>query len=284
MSIPRSSSARTIIHVNGSFIGGTCFLDLPLELRTMVYDLSILKQQRWAFPLPGQPKAKVMGINLLQSCKQVRQELYDRIWIKTWYISFPFPSDRVDGPSIDLSYAVSRLNTEALANVTALHLNVDIARKPYSVFGLIDLQILAVFKSLIRVFVCFELGHIDQAQPEDQMAAMTKEIPLLTGYLVQMLIQTPKHVTVAWFLRYRDGPRKSSEFVHPTWVGLGDLVERYKDLRGLVYKSGIADVSSNISGSSVSQSSAIFGHLILTTAAMLIHETSLFQITSREHG
>lgn len=91
-----SSPTSVVAHGYESATGGTCFLDLPLELRRMIYDLSMADQHEWKFPLPGQPKSRVMGINLLQSCKQIRQETHSRVWNRGWPLWFPADTSSID--------------------------------------------------------------------------------------------------------------------------------------------------------------------------------------------
>ncbi|TIA30326.1 hypothetical protein D6C79_09696 [Aureobasidium pullulans] len=64
-----SSITNTATSGHTMHTGGTSFLDLPLELRIMVYDLAIPNDYSWNFRMTGKPRTAVKGINLLQSCR-----------------------------------------------------------------------------------------------------------------------------------------------------------------------------------------------------------------------
>lgn len=238
-----SSSTDTIGPHHGSRTGGTCFLDLPLELRTMIYDLSLPRPHLYTFPLRDKPKAKVKGINLLRSCRQIREETQDRIWSRHWIIQFPLgPSGDKTAPLIDFNHALSGLTTEALAKISLLQLSINLTHKQCSsIANPPNLQVLTELRSLLYFGICFSLGHPFEDLSPDQMETAIKEMPLLTGVMIQILMQIPKHLHMYWSVCYhsRRSPRPSG-LIH---IQLNDLAERYKTLKGSAYDPKIKNSS-----------------------------------------
>lgn len=137
-----------------------------------------------ALPITSQPKPVVPGLNLLRSCRQVRREISYRVWNKPWNLRFPLLQESADAPFINLSYAVSLLNTEALARMASLSLTVTLDHQPFPIFGSISLRALSSFKGLRWLFIYLDLGSDPQTQPPTQVAAKIKEMPLLHGVMV----------------------------------------------------------------------------------------------------
>ncbi|KAG9683673.1 hypothetical protein KCU95_g12520, partial [Aureobasidium melanogenum] len=218
-----SSSTGTVAHGSGTSISGTCFLDLPLELRTMVYDLSIPQLQRWDFPSPGEPKAKVLGINLLQTCKQIRQETHGRVWHAGWTIKFP-----LDASSVNLRSATSAMSDSALAKIRILHLYIRINPNALCPWGPIDLEILSSFKTLDGVTIVVDWGRPGQIM-SIKPAEDPSESVFLTGLVIQILPQIPQRVlTVLWDLNIWGDKFHVSD-------ALETIAKKYEHLQGSNY-------------------------------------------------
>ncbi|KAH0369267.1 hypothetical protein KCU65_g3372, partial [Aureobasidium melanogenum] len=224
-----SSSTGTIADDRETSIGGTSFLDLPLELRLMVYDLSIARIQTSKFPLPGQPKPHVSGINLLQSCKQIRKETHERIWRRSWTVDLPL-SNPSGHDSIDLNLAMSSLNDLTLAKIDMLKLHFDIDPNSVS-WGPINLEKLSALKSLLMLRIVISIGRpteMTKIEPED----FGKSV-FITGLVTQILPQIARgvrffHLAIGYW---------DSDCVYRISTKLGPLIKKYECLRGLACES-----------------------------------------------
>ncbi|KAK6003669.1 hypothetical protein QM012_009440 [Aureobasidium pullulans] len=216
-----SSHPSIIAYGSQSATGGTCFLDLPFELRTMVYDLSMSNRYDWRFPSPGQPKPTVLGINLLRTCRQIRHETQGRVW----YIELPL-EDQSDKTSIDIGLALTCMPDAALARIVWISLTVVIDPSTLSVLGPINLQGLTTLKTLRTLHIYISVGTLQKIAGAKTRQDLENTV-ILTGLVTQMLPQIPKEVYVDWGLLYRDkdsGSRYSD--------GLLPIAEKFKCLRG----------------------------------------------------
>ncbi|THW95376.1 hypothetical protein D6C90_00839 [Aureobasidium pullulans] len=172
-------------------MGGTSFLDLPLELRTMVYDLAIPKDYRWNFRMPGKPKTVVKGINLLQSCRQVRQETQDRVWCHSLCID-------CNESLVNMGAVMSGLNSTALAKIPIVRLSITIDPDASSSWGPIDLTVLSDAKLLYMLDL-----EIDWSNLKRCSFTPSKDTAFFTGLVIQIMTQIPQHVKyVFWNLYY----------------------------------------------------------------------------------
>ncbi|CAD0098488.1 unnamed protein product [Aureobasidium mustum] len=229
MSNLSSSPSRVVAHGSQSRTGGTCFLDLPLELRTMVYDLCMPDNDEWEFPLPGQPKAKVMGINLLRSYKQIRQETQGRVWYNSLRVRFPLPKES-DTSVIDLEIATSSLYDEALAKVTWLELDIEVDPDDLSSCGLICLERLSSFRSLWAISIDIWWGTRDRIRIFKPCDDPTKTT-FLKGLVIQLLLQIPRRFKdVYWGLFI---PKEDREDLDKA---LELIAKEYKFLQGAHYE------------------------------------------------
>ena len=202
--------------------GGTSFLDLPLELRIMVYDLAIPKDYRWNFRMPGKPKTVVKGINLLRSCRQVRAEVSDRVWRRLLSIDF-------NTSSFNMRAATSALNDSALAKIPIVRLSITIDPDALSSCGAIDLTGLSSFKSLSSLVL-----NIMWMSPKTRKSFEPSiDTTFFTGLVIQTMTQIPQHKPyVYWTLYYYDEcDRFQSSDV------LEVLARKYKSLRGFAHES-----------------------------------------------
>lgn len=226
MSDLSSSPPRVVAHGSQSATGGTCFLDLPRELREMIYDLSIPEFPRSQFPLPGKPKLQVPGINLLQSCKQIRQETHGRIWFRSWTVRLRLLGQvETSSIDVDLDFALSSVHDLTLVKIRSLTMFVDIEPDSLS-WGPVNLRKLSMLKSLTVITMVITVGTYEKimmAKSEDLYKSV-----FLTGIVAQILPQIPRHVRYFnMSLTYYDADRKyrhSEAFDH--------LVKRYECLRG----------------------------------------------------
>ncbi|KAH0339061.1 hypothetical protein KCU81_g7419, partial [Aureobasidium melanogenum] len=218
-----SSPPGVVAHGSETSIGGTCFLDLPFELREMIYDLSVPNKWQREFPLPGGPKTAVMGINLLRSCKQIRQETHDRVWHAGWTIRFPLNSS-----SVNLRSATSAMSDLALAKIRILHLYITINPNALCPWGPIDLEILSSFKTLGGVAIVVNWGRPGQ-RTSIKPAEDPSESVFLTGLVTQILPQIPQRVsTVFWdFCIWGDKIHVSE--------ALETIAKKYEHLQGSNY-------------------------------------------------
>lgn len=194
----------------------------------MIYDLSIPKKQPWRYPLPFQPKAKVSGINLLRTCRQIREETLERIWYKLWALSFPLLKQS-DPSTIDLALATSSLHNLALAKIPMLDLSINIDASKTSSCGLINLQMLSSFKSLSWLSISVTCrSDYEGLKPEHW--DNPRSSVFLRGLVIQILLQIPPQVrTVCWHIWFwEDGGRNSSNV-------LESIAEEYQYLKGAHY-------------------------------------------------
>ncbi|KAH0157490.1 hypothetical protein KCU67_g7882, partial [Aureobasidium melanogenum] len=218
-----SPSTDTVANDCETSIGGTCFLDLPFELREMIYDLSMPHKRHKEFPLPGGPKIGVMGINLLRSCKQIRQETHGRVWFASWAIEFPSIAS-----SVNLRSATSAMNDLALAKIEALNLDITIDPDALSPWGPIDLEILPSFKALYCLNTMVNWGRPEQRTSIKPAEDPSKSV-FLTGIVIQILPQIPQRVlTVMWDLYIWGDKLHISR-------GLESIAKKYEHLQGSNY-------------------------------------------------
>ncbi|KAH0384715.1 hypothetical protein KCU92_g4207, partial [Aureobasidium melanogenum] len=204
-------------------IGGTCFLDLPLELREMIYDLSMPHKWHMEFPLPGEPKIGVMGINLLRSCKQIRQETHARVWFAGWTIGFPS-----NASSVNLRSATSAMNDLALAKIRTLNLDITIGPDALSPWGPIDLEILPSFKALCHLNIVVYWGRPGQ-RTSIKPAEDPSESVFLTGLVIQILPQIPQRVLIVMWDLFIWGDK-----LHVSQA-LESIAKKYEHLQGSNY-------------------------------------------------
>lgn len=217
-----SSITNTATSGHTMHTGGTSFLDLPLELRIMVYDLAIPNDYRWNFRMPGKPKTVVKGINLLRSCRQVRAEVSNRVWRRLLSIDF-------NTSSFNMRAATSALNDSALAKIPIVRLSITIDPDALSSCGAIDLTGLSSFKSLSSLVL-----NIMWMSPKTRKSFEPSiDTTFFTGLVIQTMTQIPRHKPyVYWTLYYYDEcDRFQSSDV------LEVLARKYKSLRGFAHES-----------------------------------------------
>lgn len=227
MSAPEPSSTDTVTPAPRSEVGGTSFLDLPLELREMIYDLCTPESVNRIYRLPFKTKPAVTGINLLQCSKQIAVEVSRRLmlWHSFWVFRFENPT----GIDIDCSYVTSVLHDHALAKIQGLSLRFNFdpsAPAPGDVHGL---EFLLKLESLRDLFVDFELDFTSIRTPAKNSIDLNNTL-FITGLLVCVLSHIPRTVErITWNL-YPPGTKNSSRT-------LIQLAERYKNVRGSAYTS-----------------------------------------------
>jgi len=242
MSAPNSSSTGTITPPQQCNTGGTSFLDLPLELREMIYDLCAPKEKRRSFRLPLITELSVKGINLLRCSKQVHDEVARRLdlWESTWILILSSPSLPVEtSPDIDCSLAMSCLHDLALAKIRSLGLILDLDTSTPATFGVYGLEVLLKFTSLNYLNVHL---HVNYGRKYHTRSPVTKSdlanLPFFTGLVVRLLSHVPTSVPhVGWFMYY---PGITSE-AQDTFR---KVVQQYKSVRGSAYISQEASDSS----------------------------------------
>lgn len=194
----------------------------------MIYDLSIPEAQSWRYPLPGEPKTKVLGINLLRTCRQVRAETQDRVWYESWFINLPLSSSE----SIDLGTATSSLHELALAKIFVLNLAIEVDPNDLSSCGLLNLENLSSFKSLWFIHVAVRWGGLGKLKLK-QFKDPTKTT-FLRGLVIQIILQIPPHVNVSWSFRAWGTYQEHVSDV------LDSIGKGYKYLQGAHYQSKVS--------------------------------------------
>ncbi|THY95983.1 hypothetical protein D6C92_04132 [Aureobasidium pullulans] len=191
-------------------MGGTSFLDLPLELRIMVYDLAIPKDYRWDFRMPGKPKTVV------------RAEVSDRVWRRLLSIEF-------NTSSFNMRAAMSTLNDSALAKIPIVRLSITIDPDALSSWGWIDLTGLSSLRSLSTLIL-----NIIWTSPKTRKSFEPSiDTTFFTGLVIQTMTQIPqRRPYVSWRLHYYN---EHKELEHSKI--LEDIAAKYKCLRGFAYKS-----------------------------------------------
>lgn len=233
MSAPNSSPTGTVAHAQQSDIGGTSFLDLPLELREMIYDLCAPKEIRRCIRLPWENKPAVTGINLLRCSKQVHTEVTQRlvIWESIWTLRFSSPSLPLQArPNIDCSLAMSCLNDLTLAKIRFLHVSFSFGIGTTPVFAVDGLGILRKLTSLEDMYINLSLC-LGTADPVIKKPSEVVNSPFVIGLVVCILAHIPTCVPyVQWWLYY---PGIVSSGYEP----LRAVVNQYKSVRGSAYTS-----------------------------------------------
>ena len=233
MSAPEPSSTGTVNPAEKSEVGGTSFLDLPFELREMIYDLCALKP--WLSPsyeLPLQSKPVVSGMNLLRCSKQIHNEISQRldIWSSRWELWLRPSTLTPFGTEMNCSLAMSGLHDLALAKIRYLQIFIKITTDTPAVSGIHGLEVLLKLKSLRYLCIAIFLDH-SCASIMTKESSHPKHIPFITGLVVHALSHIPTSVPgVIWCLV---DPKNSQDL----GKSLREIAEKYKSVRGSAYTS-----------------------------------------------
>ncbi|KAH0287346.1 hypothetical protein M436DRAFT_67491 [Aureobasidium namibiae CBS 147.97] len=237
MSAPKPSSTGTVNPAEKSEVGGTSFLDLPLELREMIYDLCVPKKRGTQyFCLPVQPQSKpvVVGIGLLRCSKQIYNEISQRLWLwkAIWQVSFAHPPKQAELSTVlDCSLAMSSLHDLAIAKIQDLHIKFSINTSTDATLRVCGLEVLLKLKSLWILSIFIELTTSPN-DPPIRGASDLENLPLVTGLVIRVLSHIPTSIKhVGWHIYHGSIPRrKYCPF-------LQHLASQYESLRGSAYAS-----------------------------------------------
>lgn len=268
MSTPSSSSVAMATQTPSSNSLGTGFLDLPFELRKMIYDLCFEKSPTWNYPLPGDPRPVVPGINLLRVCRQIYNDRSGYIWRNDWMIYFPLKKRlEQDTSPMNCTYAMSCLHLAALANLRSVFLLTSVHQNSQELWGPVDLRVLYELKSLSMLSIFVNFGSYNRRVDSQKMTSI-EESPFLTGFIIQAISQIPRSSCwVTWHLYYwdTDGKRRSS-------LALANLAEKYKALRGSSYALSERNSLSDTTIVSVSHCLG-YQQFMRLIVAVMIHDT-----------
>lgn len=237
MSAPGSSSIGTLSHAQQAEVGGTSFLDLPLELREMIYDLCAPKRCHFEnfYNIIFRSKLVITGIRLLRCSRQIHNEVSQRlaVWGSTWVLRLVLPPTLAEHScGLDCSLAMSGLHDLALAKIETLHFRLTITPGTHATFSLCGLEALLKLKSLYEIIVVLEL---DTSHDIPVMKGMSdlENLPLVTGLVIRILSHIPISVRhIGWQINYR------SNQPQPVYCDLlRQLAAKYKSLRGSAYTS-----------------------------------------------
>jgi hypothetical protein len=235
MSVPELSSTGTIAPAQQSDVGGTSFLDLPLELREMIYDLCAPKRFNPFLHLPFQSKPVIAGINLLLSSKQIQAEVSQRlnIWTSIWILKIQSCTPSV-GPItlINCPLAMSGLHDLALAKIRTLGLQFEITTYTPVISGIHGLESLLKLKSLYVLTTTLTVKS-DRVFLKIKDLNELMNLPFITGFVIHVLSHIPTSVKgIGWYF-YASGV----VFEGGGNITLGEIAERYKSVRGSAYTS-----------------------------------------------
>lgn len=198
MSAPKPSSTGTVSPAQRFEVGGTSFLDLPPELRVMIYDLCA--PEIWATPyyVPFQAKPAVTGLNLLQCSKQIHNEVSPRLrlWDSSWILrveSATMPQGTTT--SVDCSFLMSSLPGVTLARITKLQLSFLVDASTHATFGVYGLRFLLKMKSLRSLTISLMLWDIPLGNAIQQSSDL-ENLPFVTGLVIRVLSHVPLSVSI----------------------------------------------------------------------------------------
>jgi len=233
MSASEPSSTGTVNPAEKSEVGGTSFLDLPLELREMIYDLCAPKPLLpSSYQLPLQSKPVVSGMNLLRCSKQIHNEISQHldIWSSSWSIWFEPATLTPFGTELSCSRAMSGLYDLALAKIKSLRIYLHLTIDAHAMSAIHGLEVLLKLKSLHYVSFSIVLGH-NCASILTKESTDPKDLPFITGWVVHALSHIPTSVPVViWCLLDSKDFRESGK-------SLEEIAEKYKSVRGSAYTS-----------------------------------------------
>jgi hypothetical protein len=214
-----------------SGVSGTSFLDLPPELREMIYDLCTLKRATSCHTVPFKSKPMVTGINLLRCSKQVHNEVSHRLrlWDAVWSFLFILPSVPME-PNADMnsSLAVSHLHNCALAKIKNSFLEFKITTDTASTFDVRDLEFLLELKSVWFLHIFVDLKSSSPSIARKQLSDLENML-VVTGLVVCVLSHIPASVfSVEWYLYQNNRPLRGNDT-------LSRIAEQYKYVRGSAY-------------------------------------------------
>jgi hypothetical protein len=238
MSVPELSSTGTLAPAQQSGVGGTSFLDLPLELREMIYDLCaprFVGVERY-YRIPLQSKPVVTGINLLRCSKQVHNEVSQRLrlWRMTWLLSSPRVSElKEHSTGLDFSLAMSGFHDLALAKIRSLHVSFNMTSSTDGTLGICGLEVLLKLKSLdhIAIFLCLKT---DSAYPPIRGSSDLEKLPSVTEFVFCCLSHIPTSVGyVGWYIQHSS----IQSSIYRVCDYLEKLATKYESHRGSAYTS-----------------------------------------------
>ena len=237
MSVSKSSSTSNVAHAQQSDIGGTSFLDLPLELREMIYDLCAPKHGLSPLHnLPLESKPVIMGINLLQCSKQIYNEVSERLrlWDSVWTLRSMSPHASTQPTTeADISLAMSVLHDSALAKIRILHLAFHIGKNTHAMLGMYGLEVLLRLKSLSILCVVLVLESLSSITATKGSYHL-KNRPFITGFVTHILPYIPCRVPqVVWCMIDSDNLMKGLEDGNI----MEDIAGKYKSVKGSAYMS-----------------------------------------------
>jgi len=235
MSAPKPSSIGTVNPAEESEVGGTSFLDLPLELREMIYDLCAPKSTRMRFyTVPFQSKPVVTGITLLRCSKQIYNEVYQRLKLNdsTWTLEVPPPSlavaSRID---VDCSLTKHGLHDLALAKIRWFVLRFKLTTNSPTSFCVMGLESLLKLKSIWSLAVELDLDPGLEGSVHKPWCN-SENMPFLIGFVICVLSYIPRSVShITWYLwdsGRASGRRRNDDLTF--------LAEKYKFVKGSAYR------------------------------------------------
>lgn len=214
-----------------SEISGTSFLDLPLELREMIYDLCAPKPDRPLYiHLPLQSKPVIMGINLLRCSKQIHNEVSQRLdlW-NDWSCEFSSPSLPENArPEIDCSLALLSLNDLTLAKITDLDFRFNLGIDTPTTFNIQGLEVLLKLKSLEYFYVNLRVEFSNTGAITTKLIDQVN-LPFVKGIVVHIIAHVPTSVRhIGWFISCPRFTLEGSKL-------LNKVVKQYKSVQGSAY-------------------------------------------------
>lgn len=236
MSALKSSSTGTVAHAQQTEVGGTSFLDLPLELREMIYDLCVPKKRDIQyFNLPFEPQSKpvVVGVSLLRCSKQIHNEISQRVRLwDGWRVSFGYSPKHAEHSTVfDCSLAMSCLHDLALAKPSNLYLSFRMNTKTEPMLRVCGFEVLLKLKSLrnLSIFVYLTTSPKD---PPIRGASDLEDLPLVTGLVIRVLSHIPTSVgRVGWHIFH--GSIQTNKYC----PFLEQLASKFESHRGSAYTS-----------------------------------------------
>jgi hypothetical protein len=220
-------------------IRGTSFIDLPPELREMIYDLCAPKREPSFYYLPLQSKPVVVGVSLLRCSKQIYNEVSRRlcIWNSAWKLRFR-PSLEL-GTEVDLQRALSGLHDHALAKIRYLYVQSRMNKSTHATLGIYGLEVLLKLKSLGFVSMALILDS-DAASVAIKSSSDLKNLPFITGFVLHMLPYIPTSVlNVCWCVIKSDSTFEDDDDI------LYKIAKQYKSLQGSAYTTEQSSGSSS---------------------------------------
>jgi hypothetical protein len=234
MSDPSSSSTGIVTHAQQSEVGGTSFLDLPLELREMVYDLCAPKKVKGCFQMPFKSEPVVIGVTLLRCSKQIYTEVSPRLqlWDSTWKLDLRSRANLMAATThIDCSLAMSSLHDLALAKIKHLSIRFRLDDSTPATLRISGLGFLLKLTSLRGLFVDLDVGvSLNKTSLTTEGPSDPENLAFLIGFMIRVLSYVPISAAyVGWYVYYPGMPKGGNK----TWQ---KILLQYESVRGSAYR------------------------------------------------